>query len=137
VFTALTGKQLGHYQIIAEIGHGAVGTVYRAYDPRLQREVAIKVLRPEVTSDPQVVLRFQREAVTAANLKHPNIVIVYDVGTAEGYQYIVMELLRGHTLTHEIEERGALALHRATYILTQLASALVLADSSGLVHRDV
>jgi len=133
----LTGKQLGNYQIIAEIGRGGMGTVYRAYDPRLQREVAIKVLRPELTSDPQVVMRFQREAVTAANLRHTNIVVVHDVGTAEGYQYIVMELLRGHTLTHEVQERGALALHRATHMLEQLASALDHAHQQELIHRDV
>jgi serine/threonine protein kinase len=137
VSTDLTGKQLGNYQIIAEIGRGAMGTVYRAYDPRLQREVAIKILRPGLTNDPNVVQRFQREAVTAANLRHPNIVIVHDVGTAEGYQYIVMELLRGHTLTREIGERGALALHRATHMLDQLASALDYAHQQGLVHRDV
>ncbi|MBE9508604.1 MAG: protein kinase [Chloroflexi bacterium] len=133
----LTGRELGNYRIIAEIGRGGMGTVYRAYDPRLQREVAIKVLRPELITDPQVVQRFQREAVTAANLKHPNIVIVHDVGMAEGYQYIVMELLRGHTLTREIQERGALALHCATHMLAQLASALDHAHQHGLVHRDV
>lgn len=137
MYADLTGKQLGSYQIIAEIGHGGMGTVYRAYDPRLQREVAIKVLRPELTSDPQVVQRFQREAVTAANLRHPNIVVVHDVGTAEGFQYIVMELLLGRTLTREVREHGAIALHRATHLLSQLASALDYAHQRGLIHRDV
>jgi serine/threonine protein kinase len=137
VYTDLTGKQLGNYQIIAEIGHGGMGTVYRAYDPRLQREVAIKVLRPELTSENEVVQRFQREAVTAANLRHPSIVVVHDVGTAEGYQYIVMELLLGRTLTHEVQEHGAIPLHRATHLLGQLASALDYAHQRGLIHRDV
>jgi len=133
----LTGKQLGNYQIIAEIGRGGMGTVYRAFDPRLRREVAIKVLRPVMASGREVVMRFQREAVTMANLKHPNIVIVHDVGTADEYQYIVMELVRGSTIRQEIQEHGALELRRAIHMLTQLASALDYAHQHALVHRDV
>jgi serine/threonine protein kinase len=114
-----------------------MSTVYRAHDPRLQREVAIKVLRPELTSDDKVVQRFRREAVTAANLRHPHIVVVHDVGAAKGYQYIVMELLRGHTLTREIQRWGALAVHRVIHMLTQLASALDYAHQQNLIHRDV
>lgn len=137
VIGGLTGSQLGTFQIIAEIGRGAMGTVYRAFDPRLRREVAIKVLRPELTSDHEVVSRFQREAVTAANLGHPNIVVVHDVGVVAGYQYIVMELLRGSTLKRDIQERGVLSLTRGTHILEQLASALDYAHEQELVHRDV
>ena len=133
----LIGKPLGDYQIIAEIGRGGMGTVYRAHDPRLQREVAIKVLQPALTSNREVVTRFRREAVAMANLKHPNIVIVHDVGTAGGHLFIVMELVPGNTLRREIQEQGALELRHATHMLAQLASALDHVHEHGLVHRDV
>ena len=114
-----------------------MGTVYRAYDPRLQREVAIKLLRPELTTEPRVVRLFHREAVAAASLRHPNIVIVHDVGASDGCQYIVVELVPGCTLSREIQRQGPLTLHRAVRLLSQLASALDHAHQHGLVHRDV
>jgi serine/threonine-protein kinase len=137
VWVDLTGRHLGQYQILTRIGGGGMGTVYRAYDPRLQRQVAIKVLRPELTDDPVVQARFQREAVVVAGLRHPNIVVVHDVGAVDGQHYIVMELLQGHTLVQEIEQRGAFLLGDAAGILAQLASALDYAHHCGLVHRDV
>ncbi len=132
-----TGRRLGKYEIQGEIGRGGMATVYKAFDPDLQRPVALKVLSPHLASSEQVMRRFEREATTAANLKHPNIVVIYDVGSAEGFHFLVMELLEGRTLRDEIQARGALPAARAGYITGQLASALDYAHQHGLVHRDV
>jgi len=99
--------------------------------------VALKVLSPRLASDPQILLRFEREATTAANLKHPNIVIIHDVGSADGYHFLVMELLEGCTLREEISTRGALMPARVAHIASQLASALDYAHKRDLIHRDV
>lgn len=131
------GRRLGKYQILSEIGRGGMAVVYRAFDPSLQRYVALKVLSPRLASDEQVLRRFELEATTAANLKHPNIVVIYDVGSAEGYHFLVMELLEGCTLREEIGARGALSPGRTAYITSQLASALDYAHQHGLIHRDV
>lgn len=133
----LSGAHFGNYTVIAEVGRGAMGTVYRAYDPRLRREVAIKVLATDLGADEEAVKRFRREAVTVANLRHPNIVVVHDVGAVDNHQYIVMELLQGNTLRQEVERHGAFPLSRATHMLTQLADALDYAHAHNLVHRDV
>jgi serine/threonine-protein kinase len=133
----LTGQSLDKYQITAEIGRGGMGAVYRAYDADLRRYVAIKVLLPQLVSDPRFLERFRREAVTVANLKHPHIVTVHDVGTAQGYYYIVMELLEGRTLRQEIQRVSALPLPRVTRLVGQLAAALDYAHQQGIIHRDV
>jgi serine/threonine protein kinase len=133
----LVGRRLGKYQILSEIGRGGMAAVYRAFDPDLQRYVALKVLSPRLAVEEQVLRRFEREATTAANLKHPNIVIIHDVGSAEGYYFLVMELLEGQTLREEIRTHGALPPARVTHITTQLASALDYAHQRDLVHRDV
>jgi serine/threonine protein kinase len=133
----LVGHSLDKYQITDELGRGGMGVVYRAYDADLRRYVALKVLRPQMVSDEQLLERFRREAVTVANLKHPHIVTVHDVGTASGYYYIVMELLEGHTLRQEIEQTGALPLPQVTHIVQQLASALDYAHQRDIIHRDV
>src|SRR5512136_759512 len=117
-------QRLGKYQILGEIGRGGMAVVYRAFDPTLQRYVALKVLSPRLASDDQVLRRFEREATTAANLKHPNIVIIHDVGSADGYHFLVMELLEGLTLREEIRSKGAMPSARAAYIISQVASAL-------------
>lgn len=134
----LTGSSLGKYQIIDEIGRGGMGIVYRAHDTDLHRHVALKVLLPHLVSDSEQSLeRFRREAVTVANLKHPHIVTVHDVGTNAGYHYIVMELLQGRTLRQEIQNLGALPLPQATHITQQLAAALDYAHQQGVIHRDI
>jgi len=130
-------QRLGKYQILNEIGRGGMAVVYKAYDPILQRHVALKVLSPRLASEDQVIRRFALEATTAANLKHPNIVIIHDVASAGGYQFLVMELIEGPTLREEIRSVGALPLARAARIATQLASALDYAHQRGLIHRDI
>ena len=130
------GSRLGHYEVIDLIGAGGMGEVYRARDPRLGRDVAVKVLPSVVASDPERVARFDREARAAAALNHPNILSVYDIGTHEGQPYIVSELLEGQTL------RGALArgpLPATTVIdwADQICQALAAAHDRGIVHRDL
>ncbi len=131
------GQRLGKYEIVSEIGRGGMAVVYKAYDPSLQRHVALKVLSPRLMSDDQIIRRFEREATTAANLKHPNIVVIHDVGHAEGFQFLVMELLEGRTLREEIKAIGALPVTRVVPIIAQVASALDYAHHRGLIHRDV
>jgi len=133
----VVGQHLGKYQILSEIGRGGMAVVYKALDAGLQRYVALKVLSPRLALDEQVLRRFEREATTAANLKHPNIVVIHDVGSADGYYFLVMELLDGQTLREEIRARGAMLPARATYITSQVASALDYAHQHALIHRDV
>src|SRR5512139_3124252 len=110
---------LGKYQIVSEIGRGGMAIVYKAFDPGLQRYVALKVLSPRLASEENVMRRFEREASTAANLKHPNIVIIYDVSSADGFHFMVMELLEGRTLREEIHATGALPPARVAPIMAQ------------------
>jgi hypothetical protein len=133
----LIGRMLGNYQIIEEIGRGGMAIVYRAVQPSLQRYVAIKVLPPQFTFDTTFVQRFQREAVAAGRLKHPNIVTIYDVGEQDGIYYIVMEYLEGVALAELIRQQGALPLQRVAHIAQQVASALDYAHSQGFIHRDI
>lgn len=111
--------------------------VYRAYDSVLQRTVALKVLLPFLAANAELAQRFQREAITAANLRHPNIVVIYDVGSYDSFQYIVMEYVDGPTLQQEVQARGALPVARVVGMLAQLAGALDHAHQQGLIHRDV
>jgi serine/threonine protein kinase len=133
----LVGKTLGNYQILAEIGRGGMAVVYRAYQPSLNREVAIKVLPPQFTFDQQFVERFVREAQAAASLRHPHIIVIHDVAEQNGLYYIVMEILKGCTLRQLIEQEGALPPTRVARIVEQIASALDYAHRRGFVHRDV
>lgn len=114
-----------------------MAVVYKAYDSVLQRTVALKVLLPLLAANEEFTRRFRREAITAANLRHPNIVVIYDVGAHETFQYIVMEYLQGPTLQQEIQQKGALPVERVMLILSQLAGALDYAHQQRLVHRDV
>jgi serine/threonine protein kinase len=133
----LSGKIIGNYQIVDELGRGGMAVVYRAYQPSLNRYVAIKVLPPQLGFDQQFVKRFQREARAAAGLRHPNIVVIHDVGEQDGVYYIVMEYLEGYTLRQSIEEEGPLHLARAAHIVSQVAAALDYAHQQGFVHRDI
>ncbi len=135
--TQLIGQQLGRYLVQEEIGRGGMARVYRAFDTSLQRTVALKVLAPHLALDPEFSRRFEREAVTVANLRHPNIVTVYDVGESNGLRYIAMEYVRGRTLHAIIHERGALGLAIAISIVTPVAAALDHAHAQGAVHRDI
>jgi len=133
----LTGTAWGRFQIIEERGRGGMAVVYKAHDGVLQRTVALKVLLSLLSANEEFTRRFRREAITAANLRHPNIVVIYDVGSHQDYQYIVMEYLEGPTLQQEIQARGALPIDRCLLLLGQLADALDYAHRQGLVHRDV
>jgi serine/threonine-protein kinase len=133
------GDVLGRYELAEDIGEGGMATVFRARDRELRREVAIKVLFPHLARRPEVVRRFHREARAAAGLEHPNILRVYDVGggEAEDPPFIVMELIRGHSLLAEIEQRGAMLAEIAACIGALLADALAVAHGAGIIHRDV
>jgi serine/threonine-protein kinase len=133
----LIGKSLAQYQIIEEIGRGGMAVVYRAYQPSLNRHVAIKVLPPQLTFDTTFVQRFQQEARAAARLQHPNIVTVHDVGEEAGIRYIVMQLLEGQPLNELIRQEGQMGLERVAGIVAQVGSALDYAHEQGFVHRDV
>src|SRR5438309_3203251 len=127
----------GRYKLIAPLGEGGMATVYRARDLRLNRDVAVKLLREELTQDPGFLARFQREAQIVASLAHPNIVPVYDVGEEEGSHYIVMEYVRGRTLRDAIDANGPLPPERAVAIMERVLDALAHAHAQGLVPRDV
>ncbi|MEP6767602.1 MAG: protein kinase [Acidobacteriota bacterium] len=131
------GSRLGPYEILAPLGAGGMGEVYRAKDPRLEREVAIKVLPQSFAADPDRLRRFEQEARSAGSLNHPNITAVYDVGTAEdGSPYVVSELLEGETLRAALAA-GSLPPRKAGALALQIAQGLSAAHSRGIVHRDL
>ena len=125
------------YEILAKIGTGGMADVYKAKDHKLNRFVAVKVLKAEFREDTTFVRKFRREAQAAAGLTHPNIVNVFDVGDDEGVYYIVMELIEGITLKEYIAKKGKLSIKEATSIAIQVSMGLEAAHSHGIVHRDV
>ncbi len=130
-----TGQNLGNYRVIEQIGRGGMATVYRAFQPALSREVAIKVLPGFFAEDASFVERFRREAIAVANLRHPNILAVYDYGEQDDTAYIVTELAEGGTLADLL---GApLSVARAVALLRPVAAALDHAHTAGVIHRDV
>ena len=133
----LTGRSLGKYQILEEIGRGGFAAVYKALDTTLDRVVALKALAPHLTWDNTFLSRFKQEARAAASLHHPNIVIIYEVGQIEEVHYIAMEYLAGRSLSDILDEEGALPLPEVVSILEQLASALDYTHASDLIHRDI
>jgi hypothetical protein len=132
----LTGKQLGSYRIIGPLGEGGMAAVYKAYQPSMDRHIALKVLPRYYASDPSFVGRFQQEAKLIARLEHPNILPVYDYGESEGYTYLAMRYVEGEGLAGLLQGQP-LPLPTIAHILSQLASALDYAHSKGVVHRDV
>lgn len=134
----LEGKIIGNrYEIIEKIGNGGMATVYKAKDMTLKRNVAVKVLKDEFTTDEEFIKRFNIEAQSAASLTHPNIVSIYDVGNEENIYYIVMELVQGKTLKQIIDEDGVLPWKWSLNIAIQIASALETAHKNNIVHRDI
>ena len=125
------------YQLGESIGRGGMATIYRGQDMRMDRVVAIKVLREVYSTDPKFVTRFQREAKAASSLQHPNIVQVYDYGQTDGNYFIVMELVEGTDLRRYLRSRGVLAVDRAIIIAHDVALGLGAAHRRGIVHRDV
>ncbi len=125
------------YEIIRSIGEGGMANVYLGYDTILDRNVAIKVLRGDLSNDEKFVRRFQREALSASSLAHPNIVEVYDVGEDNGLYYIVMEYIEGKTLKQLLKKRGTLTLSEAIDIMLQLTDGMAHAHDSYIIHRDL
>jgi serine/threonine protein kinase/WD40 repeat protein len=130
------GARLGPYEVIAPLGAGGMGEVYRARDERLGRELAIKVLPAGLASDPERLRRFEREARSASSLNHPNIVTIYDIGSVDSTSYIAMELVKGEPL-RTVLLGGALPVRRLLQIGTQVAEGLARAHAAGIVHRDL
>jgi serine/threonine protein kinase len=125
------------YELLALLGTGGFGRVYRVRDLQLEREVALKVLHPSLTRDPTVVERFRREAQLAAKLDHPNIVNIYDIGGRSGLIWYAMELIDGPNLAQLVEREGPLPLDRLLRLMREALSALAHAHGQGLVHRDI
>ncbi|HLX36124.1 MAG TPA: Stk1 family PASTA domain-containing Ser/Thr kinase [Candidatus Limnocylindrales bacterium] len=127
----------GRYRLIELLGQGGMATIYRARDSQLERDVAVKVLRPEYGADPDFLERFRHEAQAAASLSHPSIVAVYDYGTDPAGPFIVMELVDGQDLASLLRRRGPLPPIQAACVAAEVARALAAAHANGIVHRDV
>jgi serine/threonine protein kinase len=130
------GTKLGPYEILAPIGAGGMGEVYKARDPRLNRDVALKILPAEVAIDPVRRRRFEQEARAASALNHPNIVSVYDVGTEGDTSFIVTELVVGESLRSALQH-GTMPMRKLLDLAVQIADGLATAHAAGIVHRDL
>jgi eukaryotic-like serine/threonine-protein kinase len=131
-----SGAKLGPYEIVAPLGAGGMGEVYRARDTRLGRDVALKILPASISADPMAKQRFEREAKTISGLNHPNICTLHDVGSQDGVDYLVMECVEGETLAKRLE-KGPLPLEQVLKYGAQIADALDKAHRNGVVHRDL
>ena len=129
-------QRIGRYQILEDIAAGGQGTVYEAFDPQSGQIVALKVLHPSLTADPNYLERFRREASLAASINHPNVVAIFEVGEDRDLNFIAMELLP-ESLARVIQSGGSLSAERATDFATQIANGLSAAHALGIVHRDI
>ena len=125
------------YRLVSQQGSGGMAVIYKAIDPELSRTVAVKILRPSLTNDPAFLVRFKNEAKSAANLMHPNIVTVYDVGNEGPTHFIVMEFVEGTDLEKIIKTDGVLTVERALTLVIQIGAGIGYAHRAGLVHADV
>jgi formylglycine-generating enzyme required for sulfatase activity/serine/threonine protein kinase len=132
----LTGKQLGPYQIVSRLGAGGMATVFKAYQPKMDRYVALKVLQRHFSNNPQFVNRFSQEARLIAKLEHPHILPVYDFGESDGYTFLAMRLVQGGSLSDLLKKCGKLELAKINRIITQVGGALDYAHEKGVIHRD-
>ena len=130
-------QKIGKYEIVAELGQGGMGVVYKARDPFIGRMVALKTITPELVSDPEILKRFYREAQSAGTLQHPNIVTIYDLGEADGRPYIAMEFVEGESLQSIINRRARIPLAAKLKLVQQFCEGLGHAHKHGFVHRDV
>ncbi len=133
----LTGSTLGKYQIMERLGRGGMADVYRAYQPGMDRYVAVKIMHGHLATDPSFITRFKREAQSVGNLRHPNIVQVIDFDVQDDEYYMVMEYIEGDTLKAMLKRRGALPINETLDIAIKLADALAYAHSEGMIHRDI
>src|SRR5215813_10179096 len=134
--TISAGSRFGPYEVVAPLGAGGMGEVWHARDARLARDVAVKVLPEEVSSDAGRLKRFEKEARAASALNHPNIVTIYDIGLADSVSWIAMERVEGKTL-REVLFAGAIPTKRLLPIAAQIADGLATAHQAGIVHRDL
>src|ERR1017187_3230896 len=132
----MIGKTISHYEIVEQLGEGGMGVVYKARDARLNRFVAIKVLPHDKVADAERKRRFIQEAQAASALNHPNIITIYDIGQADGVDFIAMEYVAGKTLDRLIPKNG-MRLAEALKYAVQIANALARAHAAGIVHRDI
>ena len=130
-------SRLGPYEILAPLGAGGMGEVYRARDIRLEREVAVKILSADFSRDPDRLRRFEQEAQAASALNHPNILVIYDIGVDDGLPYLVFELLEGSTLRQRLHDGAVLSSTKALDYALQTAHGLAAAHEKGIVHRDL
>src|SRR5262249_33771179 len=134
--TVRAGQKVGPYTVVSQVGAGGMGEVYRARDPRLQRDVALKMLPAAFSSDHDRLRRFAQEARAAAALNHPNILAIFDIGEEEGAPYVVSELLEGETLRNRLRT-GALGTRKSIDYSLQILRGLAAAHEKGIVHRDL
>ncbi len=132
----MVGRTLGHYRVLAQLGQGGMGIVYRAHDVQLKRDVAIKTLPAEIAADPERRRRFVQEAQAAGSLNHPNIAAIHEIGDADGVSFIVMELVDGRKLSDVLLD-GPMPLPRAIAVASEIAAGLSGAHNRGVVHRDL
>jgi len=130
------GETISHYRILDEVSRGGMGVVYRALDLKLNREVALKVLPPELVADPDRKRRFIQEAQAAAGLDHPNIAVIHEIDEVDGVSFIAMELIRGEPL-RDILQRERLSVSRVLALATEVGEGLSRAHDKGIVHRDL
>src|SRR5579862_3250151 len=133
----VTGRQIGGYQILEELGRGAMGVVFKARQVSMDRIVAIKFLPKKLAQDERIVARFLREARAAGQLAHPNIVSVHELGMAEGLHFIAMEYVDGNSVHKRIRDKGPCSEREALDVAGQIAEALKVAHSKGILHRDI
>lgn len=134
---SLNGRRIGHHEIIRLLGAGGMGEVYLAHDTRLGRKVALKLLPPLFTNDPERLRRFQREARAASALNHPNILTIYEIGQADGRHFIATEYIDGLTLRQQMKQAPQMPLGEKLDVVIQVAGALAEAHAAGIIHRDV
>jgi serine/threonine protein kinase/tetratricopeptide (TPR) repeat protein len=127
----------GRYEILAQLGEGGMGAVYKAADREVDRTVALKVIRPELASNPAILARFKQELLTAHQVTHKNVIRIYDLAEAEGVKFITMEFVEGTDLSKVLRERGKLPPEEAVEIIRQVCLALEAAHSAGIIHRDL
>lgn len=133
----LTGKQLGAYQVVEPLGEGGMAAVYKAYQPSIERYVALKILPRHFSTDPEFVQRFKQEARVIANLQHPHILPVHDFGESEGYTYMAMRFIQGGELSSWMKANKPMSLSQIEQIISQIGDALDYAHSQDVIHRDV
>jgi predicted Ser/Thr protein kinase len=127
----------GRYEILALLGQGGMGAVYKAQDTELDRLVALKIIRPELTKNPEILRRFKQELILARQVTHRNVIRIFDLGQADGFKFITMEYLDGKDLRAVLKEKGKLSPEEAARIIVQICRALEVAHGEGVVHRDL